>query len=60
MKPLPVAKRPNPRSIKAARTYTITEAAEALGMSFGTVRGWVKQGLPAMTAQRPFLILGDV
>ena len=28
-------------------------------MSFGTVRSWVKQGLPAMTAQRPFLILGD-
>ena len=59
MKLPPVAKRPNPKRVKAARSYTIPEAAEALGVSVGTVRGWVRQGLPAMTAQRPFLILGD-
>ena len=50
---------PNPRAIRAARTYTIPEAAEALGVSVGTVRGWVRQGLSAMTDKRPFLILGD-
>lgn len=59
MKPRPMAKRPNPKRVKAARTYTILEAADALGLSVGTIRGWVRQGLPAMTAQRPFLILGD-
>ena len=54
-----MAKRPNPRSIRAARTYTIEEAAEALGVSPGTIRGWVKAGLPIMASKRPFLILGD-
>ena len=54
-----MAKRPNPRSIRAARTYTIEEAAEALGVSTGTIRGWVKAGLPIMSSKRPFLILGD-
>lgn len=53
-----MAKRPNPRAIRAARTYTIEEAANALGLTNGTVRGWCKSGLPIMTAKRPFLILG--
>lgn len=54
-----MAKRPNPRAIKAARTYTVEEAAIALGVSIGTIRSWVKSGLPLMRSQRPFLILGD-
>ncbi len=54
-----MAKRPNPRAIKAARTYTVEEAAIALGVSIGTVRTWVKSGLPLMKSQRPFLILGE-
>lgn len=54
-----MAKRPNPRAVKAVLTYTIPEAALALGVTCGTVRAWVKQGLPAMISQRPFLILGD-
>lgn len=54
-----MAKRPNPRAVKAARTYTIEEAAQALGVSVGTIRSWVKSGLPLMRSQRPFLILGD-
>lgn len=54
-----MAKRPNPRAIKAARTYTVEEAAIALGVSVGTIRAWVKSGLPLMRSQRPFLILGD-
>lgn len=54
-----MTKRPNPRAIKAARTYTIEEAALALGVTGGTIRSWVKSGLPLMKSQRPFLILGD-
>lgn len=54
-----MAKRPNPRAIKAARTYTIEEAALALGVTIGTIRNWVKTGLPLMKSQRPYLILGD-
>ncbi len=54
-----MAKRPNPRTIKAAHTYTVEEAAIALGVSAGTIRAWVKSGLPLMRSQRPFLILGD-
>jgi hypothetical protein len=54
-----MAKRPNPRALRAARTYTIDEAAITLDVSTGTVRSWVKAGLPLMKSQRPFLILGD-
>jgi hypothetical protein len=54
-----MAKRPNPRAIKAARTYTMLEGADAQGVSVGTVRGWIRQALPVMKAQRPYLILGD-
>lgn len=52
-------KRPNSRAIKSARTYTIDEAATLLGVSVGTVRGWVRDGLPVMKSQRPYLVLGD-
>lgn len=54
-----MAKRPNPRAVKAARTYTVEEAALTLGVSIGTVRSWVKSGLPLMKSRKPFLILGD-
>lgn len=54
-----MTKRPNPRAVKAARTYTVEEAALTLDVSVGTVRSWVKSGLPLMRSRRPFLILGD-
>jgi hypothetical protein len=54
-----MAKRPSHRAIRSARTYTIEEAALTLGVTTGTIRNWVKVGLPIMKAQRPFLILGD-
>ena len=54
-----LSKRPNPRSVKAVRTYTIPEAALALGVTDGTVRAWIKQGLRAMTTYRPCVSLGD-
>lgn len=53
-----MVKRANPRAIKAAQAYTIEEAAIALGVSIPTIRAWIRQGLPAMMAQRPYLILG--
>jgi len=53
-----MARRANPRAIKAAQSYTIEEAAIALGVSIPTVRMWIRQGLEAMTGQRPYLILG--
>ena len=54
-----MARRPSHRAIRAARSYTLEEAATALGVSLGTIRNWVKAGLPAMKAQRPHLILGE-
>lgn len=54
-----MAKRPSARRIRATRTYTIEEASLALGVSTGTIRTWVRTGLPLMKARRPFLILGD-
>ena len=53
-----MAKRPNPRAIKAAHNYTIDQAANALGVSTGTIRSWVRSDLPLLKGQRPFLILG--
>ena len=54
-----MAKRPSVRAIKAARTYTIEEAAHALGITPATVRAWAKSGLPVMRSRRPYLILGE-
>lgn len=45
-------------SIKAHRTYTIEELAECVGVTPQTVRTWIKEGLPAITDRRPFLIIG--
>jgi Helix-turn-helix domain len=55
-----MTKRPSSRSIKAVRTYTVPEAATALGVTIGTVRNWVRNGLPVLNAKRPTLILGSV
>ena len=52
-------KRPSHRALRAARSYTLEEAAKALGVSQGTIRNWVKKGLPIMNDQRPYLILGE-
>ena len=52
-------RRPNRRAIKMHYSYTSEEAARTLGVSKGTVRRWLKQGLPHIADQRPFLILGS-
>jgi hypothetical protein len=53
-----MARRPNGRAIKKHRSYTVDEAARTLKVAKGTVRRWLKTGLPALTDQRPALILG--
>lgn len=52
-------RRPNRRSIKIHRSYTVDEVARVTGYAKGTVRRWIKSGaVPAITDQRPNLILG--
>jgi hypothetical protein len=46
------------RGIKLHRNYTVDDAARATGACKGTVRRWQKAGLPAITDQKPHLILG--
>ncbi|WP_420395809.1 helix-turn-helix domain-containing protein [Nioella sp.] len=45
--------------IKSLRCYTISEAAGVTGVSDRTIRAWIKQGLTAMTDERPTLVRGD-
>ena len=47
------------RRIKAHRNYDVAEAARVLGVTGQTVRRWIKNGLPAFTERRPFLIVGN-
>ncbi|MES0096396.1 helix-turn-helix domain-containing protein [Mesorhizobium sp. M0019] len=51
-------RRPSMRGVKMHRNYTVEETARATGACKGTVRRWLKHGLPAMTDQKPALILG--
>lgn len=52
------ARRINPRLIKIHRSYSVEEAARALGAHKNSVRGWIKKGLPVVDGGRPVLILG--
>lgn len=54
-----MAKRPDPRRLRNALTYTVAELASTVGVTEVTVRAWLKQGLPVFTAHRPALIMGD-
>ncbi|MCY0148674.1 helix-turn-helix domain-containing protein [Hoeflea sp. G2-23] len=51
-------RRPNRRAIKLHYSYTSEEAARTLGVCKGTIRRMLKDGLPHLTDQRPYLILG--
>ena len=53
-----MAKRYNARAVKKHHSYTIEEAAEALGAHPQTVRAWTKRGLITLSEKRPTLILG--
>ncbi|MEL6933837.1 MAG: helix-turn-helix domain-containing protein [Pseudomonadota bacterium] len=46
-------------AIKLFYPYTIREAVDVTGVSARTISAWIKEGLPVMKSQRPFLIRGD-
>ena len=52
------AKRINPRLIKLNRSYSVEEAARALGKHKHTVRNWIRDGLPTVDHTRPRLVHG--
>lgn len=47
------------RKVKRHHSYTVDEAARAIGAARGTVRRWLDKGLPAVRDRKPFLILGE-
>ncbi|WP_417620971.1 helix-turn-helix domain-containing protein [Parasphingorhabdus sp.] len=52
-------KRINPRLAKLHRSYSVEEAAQTLRVHKGSVRNWIKAGLPTVHETRPILILGS-
>ena len=56
-----MARGPNWRRVKRNRNYTYDEGARLLEVHKRTVRNWVQRdGLVALTDQRPHLIVGSV
>jgi len=53
------SRKPSRHRIKIHRSYTVDEVARILGVAKGTVRRWMKCGLPALTDRKPALILGE-
>ncbi|MBI5659953.1 MAG: helix-turn-helix domain-containing protein [Nitrosomonadales bacterium] len=49
----------NPKRAKTNRNYTVEEVASLYGVFKGTVRAWIKAGLPVLDDKRPMLILGS-
>jgi excisionase family DNA binding protein len=47
------------RRISKHRNYTVAEIATCLAVSRGTVRRWIKDGLPALDDRKPMLVLGS-
>lgn len=48
----------NPRLAKTHRTYSVEEVARRFDVHKGTVRHWLKNGLPTVDGRRPALIHG--
>jgi excisionase family DNA binding protein len=49
---------PDRRRVKVHRPYTVDEAARTLGVAKGTIRRWLKNGLPTTDLRKPALIRG--
>lgn len=52
------AHRPDRRRVKIHRNYTVDQVASLLDIAKGTVRRWLKNGLPSVDSQRPTLVRG--
>lgn len=53
-----MAKRVSARCVKIHRQYTYDAAADVLGVTVQTVRGWRALGLVVLDSRKPHLILG--
>ncbi len=53
-----MVKRVSARRVKIHRQYTYESAADVLGVTAHTVRGWRSVGLAVLDSQKPHLILG--
>jgi len=53
-----MAKRYKIQSIRIHQSYEVAELADLLMCTQQTVRAWIRDGLPVLSAQRPILILG--
>lgn len=49
----------NPNLAKIHRNYSVEEVADLYGVFKGTVRAWIKTGLPTLNQKRPMLIKGN-
>lgn len=49
----------NPRLARAGQTYTVQEVAELYGTHKNTVLVWIKDGLPIIDGNKPYLIHGS-
>jgi hypothetical protein len=54
-----MGRRAQASKVKANRCYSYQDAADALDVSYVTVRSWARQGLTVMADTRPVLILGN-
>lgn len=54
-----MAKRLNPRRLRAVLTYDVRELSRTLGVSPRTIRAMIRRGMPTLSDQRPTLILGQ-
>ena len=53
-----MARRTGWRAVKSHESYTVEEAARNQRVAKGTVRRWMKTGLPSLNEKKPCLILG--
>jgi hypothetical protein len=51
--------KPDLRRIRLNKCYSTPEAASLLCLDVGTVRVWIRKGLPVLEGVRPYLIPGD-
>lgn len=54
-----MGRRVDARRVKTHRSYTIEQLADRTDRTVGTVRRWIKVGLPCQMDTRPYLIQGS-